>query len=59
MEDRIIKMAKDKYKATVITNPKELTDKKKHGYKIIFPSSKNRPEGIKKSSFLLESEVLK
>ena len=59
MEDRIVKVAEDDYNATVITNPKDLTKDKKHGYKIIFPSSKNRPEGIKKSSFLLESVVLK
>jgi len=59
MEDRIVEIAKDTYGAKVTKNPKELTDDKKHGYKLTFPDSKKRPEGIKKSSFLLESEVLK
>jgi len=48
--DKIIKLAKDNYDATVTYNAK------KHEYKVTFPNTKKRPENINVSNYILKVE---
>jgi hypothetical protein len=48
--DKIIKLAKDDYNATVTYSAK------KHEYKVTFPNAKKRPEGIDVSNYILKVE---